>query len=556
MRTGLAAAVVLGACAGEATPNGGDRGPTLFGPDRVVAIELELDPAAWDVLRAQSRSWVELFTTCLAAPVSNPFTYFPASVTIDGVRIDRVGLRKKGFLGSRSVDKPSLRIALDKYVAGQAVAQTTDLVLNNSLQDPSYVRQCLAYQTFAAAGLPAPRCSFAHVIVNGHDLGLYVHVEDVGDGLLARHFDDPRGNLYEGTFSDFRDGWTETFELETNKAQGDRRDLARAAAALDRPDPDLVDAVSAVIDVDQFLTFWAIEAVVAHRDGYTGNANNFFAYHDPTTDRFVLIPWGADVTFRTPVDPVGAAPVSVMAASAAPWRLYRVAEGRDRYVARLRAVLDEIWDEDALVAEVDRMQALIAPIADPDGSQGVAASVDEVRTFIRGRREAITRELDAGPPPWDAPLPDPPCFDTVGEASGTLATRWGTAGGDAFTRGDGTLAATVAGVPLDVVDVGSTAGWDPADPARAQLVAVAALADATVAMVVLQLDPALVRTGARLPIDWVAAVGIAYRYDPSTATYTMLGLLAGGVVDLGDVATFDGAPVRAAFRGPLVRLPR
>jgi len=48
--------------------------------------------------------------------------------------------------------------------------------------------------------------------MNGEDLGIYVNVQPVKRGLLRGHFDDANGDLYEGTVSDFRDGWYQTFE--------------------------------------------------------------------------------------------------------------------------------------------------------------------------------------------------------------------------------------------------------------------------------------------------------------------------------------------------------
>jgi hypothetical protein len=551
---GAVAMLALSACAADAVDAEGEP-PPLFGPDHIVAVEIELAADDWESLRTQTRSWIEIYDSCLAEPFASPFSYVPATVTIDGARFEQVGVRKRGFLGSLSTDKPSLRIALDEYVAGQALPGATDLLLNNAVQDPSYVRQCLAYRTFAAAGLPAPRCNFARVRVNGDDLGLYVNVEPVDDDFVARHFEASGGNLYEGTYSDFRAGWLATFELETDGAAGDRRDLDAVALALERPDGELLDAVAAVVDVDRFLTFWAAEVLVGQRDGFTGNANNFFAYHDPAGDRFHFIPWGADGTFLPGPDPLGSGAVSVTAGSALPWRLYQLPVGRDRYVARLRALLDEVWDEQALEAEIDRMQALIEPVVDPGGDGGLAANLAEVRGFVRGRRAAILGELDAGPPEWDTPLPEPPCFEVIGEVSGTLQTSWGTAGGDALASGDGTVAATVDGVPLDVVAVGSTAGLDPADPARAQLLVVATLADGSAALVVLQLDPARLVPGTSLSIDWLSAEAIVYRYDPTTGTLAVLGLMPGGTIDLVEVATDDGATVRASFHGRVVLPP-
>jgi hypothetical protein len=552
MRGSLAAAVVLSACTFDAG-RGDDRAASLFDPDRVIEVDLEIAPRDWDALRAQTRSWVDVYGSCLAEPFPNPFRYFPANLTVDGERIELVGVRKKGFLGSLSVDKPSLKIAVDQYVADQTIAETADLILNNAQQDATYVRQCLAYRTFAAAGLPAPRCNFARVRVNGDDLGLYVHVEKIDERLLARYFDRPDGNLYEGTFSDFRAGWTATFELETGDA-GDRGDIEAAVAALEGPDEELLDGVDRVFDVERFLTFWATEVLVGHRDGYAGNANNFFVYRDPGTARFHFLPWGTDGTFLAGPDPLGTGVASVTAGSILPWRLYGLPAARDRYLSRLRELLDTVWDEDALAADIDHMQALITPIADPGGTRALDAELDDVRAFVRNRRAAILAELDSGPPVWSAPPHEPPCLEVIGEVAGTLETRWGTLGGDAFVDGDGTLTATVEGAPLAVVEVGALAGWDPADESRAMLRVIATLADGTAAVVVLHADPALLQPGAAIPVDAIATVGIVYRYMPSTGL-TLIGVIADGVLEIAEAGTADGAPVRASFGGRLIVPP-
>lgn len=552
----VAVVTALAACGdtGDDVPDV-DLSEPLFDPAHLVEVDITIDEADWDELRAQTRSWVQIFGTCLTEPFADPFTYFPGSVIVDGQELAEVGVRKKGFLGSLDTEKPSLKIKFDEYVVDQRLFDLKGLTLNNAKQDPAFVRQCLSYATFAAAGIPAPRCNFAHVRVNGRDLGLYVNVEAVNKPFLRRHFDDDEGNLYEGTLSDFRDGWTATFELKTNETANDRSDLDAVVAALEGPDDGLVGAVDAVVDLDQFTTFWAAETLVTHWDGYTGNANNFFAYHDPTTDRFQFMPWGADGTFIPGPDPYGNGVVSVQAVSLLPYRLYQVPATRDRYVATLRALLDQAWDETHLLAEVDRMEDLITPVADPDGTVGLAARLDEVRSFVEGRRGAILAELDAGPPAWTVPLRDPPCFETIGSASGSLQTTWGTAAQDAFAAGTGTLAATVESTTLQVSDVGSNAGWDPDDPTRARLLLVALLADGTAELVVFQIAPDRFVPGASLPIDWVDVVGVVYHFVPATNTFTLTGLIGDGTLDLAQAATSDGAPVRATFTGTIVRSP-
>jgi hypothetical protein len=566
MRLTLALLVALGAAAcgddaaidGDAGADAGvDLSAPLFDPAQVVEVEIDLLEEDWDLLRVQTRSISELFGTCLAEPFPDPFTYFPATVTIDGETLADVGVRKKGFLGSLDTEKPSLKIKFNEYVADQRLAGLKQFTLNNSKQDPSFVRQCLTYQTFAAAGVPASRCNFAHVTVNGRDLGLYVHVEGGTKDFLRRHFDDPEGNLYEGTLSDFRDGWTETFELKTNETANDRSDLDPVIAALELPDGQLLAALDPLVDLDQFLTFWAAEVLTTHWDGYSGNANNFFAYHDPSTGKFSFFPWGADGTLIPGAQPFGATPVSVQAVSLLPRRLYLLPETRDQYVARLRELLDAVWDEAALQDEIDRMEDLITPIADPDGSAGLAASLDAVRDFVAERRGHIEAELAAGPPAWNAPLRDPPCFVTIGNLAGSVQTTWGTIGApDAFATGTGTLSGTIEGATLVVNQVGGTSGTDTqADPPRSQIAQVSWLADNTALIVVFQIDPAAFAANTTLPIDWNTVLGVIYRYVPATQAFELVGLFSDGTLDLDMASMVNGQPVTATFSGNVIRSP-
>ena len=131
---------------------------------------------------------------------------------------------------------------------------------------------------------------------------------------------------------------------------------------------------------------------VRTRDGYASNLNNYYLYHDPTSGRFRFLPWGVDGTLdRT--EPFGEGrPVSVVANGVLAHRLYAIPEARDRYLERLLYLLDHAWDEDHLLAEVDRMEALVAPAVDPQQSGGVAEAMEEVREVIRGRREAVVED--------------------------------------------------------------------------------------------------------------------------------------------------------------------
>ena len=80
----------------------------------------------------------------------------PATVTIDGDTMGNVNVRKKGFIGSLSPDLPSLKLDFNDLQEGRTYQNVSRMTLNNNRQDPSNVRQCLAYDRFRDIGIAAP----------------------------------------------------------------------------------------------------------------------------------------------------------------------------------------------------------------------------------------------------------------------------------------------------------------------------------------------------------------------------------------------------------------
>jgi hypothetical protein len=343
----------------------------IFDPTRVLDIDLTLSSSEYDSLRREGRSLAETSRECMS---EYEYTDFQATVTIDGTTMRDVSVRKKGFLGSLSSVRPSFKLDFDQFHDDRTYQHETRMTLNNNRQDISNLRQCLAYDLFRDAGLPAPRCNFARVSVNGEALGIYTHVEPIKKPFLARVFGDDDGNLYEAQLSDFGVHLSDRFEMKTNEKENDRGDLAAVAAALDLPDDELIAALSAHLDLDEFIRYWALETLTGTWDSATGNANNFFLYHSPVDDRFHFIPWGADTAF------VGA---HFLKPGAGPLyrdfrladRLYSLDTYRAQYFETINDYLDTLWDEAALNAKIDAWAALTG---------ATESDLSALRSFISG----------------------------------------------------------------------------------------------------------------------------------------------------------------------------
>jgi len=367
----------------------------LFPYDRVLDVQITVDSEDWDTIRYQSRNFFEaLHESRQYAPIDHPYTYVEASVSIDGVEFPGVGIRKKGFIGSQNSTRPSLKIKLNHLDKEGQIDGLTNLTFNNNQQDVSLISQFMGYGLFNAAGLPAPRCAYANLTVNGQGLGIYAHVERVYRPLLKRAFGNDNGVLYEGTAVDFYPGWLDSFEHKLGSDKDGREKIQQLIDVLNNPDENIESSVGELVDLESFYTFWAMEGLLSFWDGYSGNRNNFFIYLNPETDKFHFIPWGADSLFErnSPIRDDRRDPVSVKTQGLISNRLYQMKSGRQRYRQALEKIMAQNWDDTVLLAETERIEALIKPyLAIGDNSES-NYNQDEARGWIEWARNASPEE--------------------------------------------------------------------------------------------------------------------------------------------------------------------
>ena len=555
------AAFLLAACPafGQA-PHPSD---PYFALDRVLDVSIEMASEDWDRLRAQTRTLADILVgaDCLDSPADDIFTWFEATVSVDGESHTQVGVRKKGFLGSLSKVKPALKVRFDKFTDGQLLGGAMKrLTLNNAQQDPSMINTCMAYHVFTAAGLPAPRCNFATVAVNGENLGLYAHVESMKTAFLERNFSDPSGNLYEGTVSDFRLKWRSTLQKKTNEEDVDWSDIDAVVAALQDPSPAGLEALAAAIDLDHFFTFWATEVLIGHWDGYAGNRNNFYVYREPDAP-FVFMPWGADQVFTSTDGPFDdfVSPPAVMAHGAIAHRLYREDATRATYVARLKQLLDTVWNEEELLDLADEMAVIVQQHALAKRRADAARDAERVRRFIRERRAVILADLDPEPPTWSWPLAAADiCWPERGVFDLHFETTWGSSASE-NPLGEGTVAFTeykLGGKEQGFGLSGAIAGFEEdggrTDKDRASVSIISLGKDIDILTASLPID--WVVSGASLPIDMNAVRGYRLSLPSPDSAPDQFELIAKGGIEFDEASTEPGAKISGRFYGTLFSL--
>lgn len=541
--------------AAQSQTDGGDPSAALYDPSKLLEVKLTLSDADWNTLRNQGRNIDDNFSGCADADFD--YTKLHASVQIGDQTFPDVAVRKKGFLGSISTRKPSLRIELDEYMAGQSLLGTKTLILNNDRTDGSYVHQCMAYAQFRAAGIAAPRCSFAHVSVNGQSLGIFTNVEPIKKAFIRRTLGTDTGNLYEGSSpADFRTEMLGNFAKKTNEADPAKPELEALAALLLKSDDELAAGLDALVDTDEFLRFWATESLIADWDGYSSDINNFFLYADPTTKKLTFIPWGPDDAYnRNPAllaRPAGT-PQSVYTTARLARRLYQIPATRERYRQTLRDLLAQHWDEAALLAEVDRMASLIGGVANP-------ISLEQQRTFIRTRRAELLAELDA------------PAVDVAGlerearschpeqvqSISGSFDTTWGSLGAATPALGN-TLSLVGMAVPALTVLAGS---GDAVPPYVAEN-GLTSLPNSLIQLTAVRPDTSLVvvqlsvgespLVSGTIGLHGFETFGVVLA-GADASSLKLVGLMGEGSITFTQASATAGAPVAGNFSGKMVFL--
>lgn len=368
----------------------------LYDVNSIVQVTLELSAAD----RAAMDAEVE---AALASGDENPeFTYFPAVITVNGARVENVGVRVKGGASVQSwSDKPSLKVKFDAFVDGARYAGLKRLTLENMAEDPAMCREVLGFHAWREAGMPAPAANFAQVFVSvdggaAAAYGLYANVEAMDSRWVSRAFEDDGGDLWEAQDSaDFTDRGIGHFSLVTG--EGDAAALDEARDQLQNHEGDFFDAASDVLDMDAFLQFWTMSVAIGNRDGYPFHLNDYFVYLDPAVNRFVFAPSSMGEGFDSGTPVYGRYVVGTVGQLC----LYYDEDCADRYVAALEVAIADVEASD-VVAFAASAQVLtdVAVQDDPrkswNGEAITTAQVQAARETLNARIVAYPELLRVG----------------------------------------------------------------------------------------------------------------------------------------------------------------
>ena len=340
----------------------------LFDSTNVIEVELTLPQESYDALKKE------------------PYKYVRGSVKVTSrgktYEAEDIGVRLKGGQSFKPItEKAAFKLKFDEFQKGRKFLGLRRLTLNNMVDDPTAMRETLAYRVFREASLPAARTGYARVRVNGELYGLYVVLEAYDEVAMHRWFKNTR-HVYEGSV-DLYKGQAQSFDVDVG-SKSDRSDLEALIAAInDAPTETWYDDVSYVADLYQMIGMWAAENYVGQTDGYAAAANNYFL-HSNKEGYFRMLPWGMDRTFvERPKMPSGS---SILVT-----RCMELKRCKDAYRVRLGLLL-KVVEGLELEKLVDKLDGVVRPELEDDPRKPYSLeehdqAVSKLRAYLEQRKK-------------------------------------------------------------------------------------------------------------------------------------------------------------------------
>lgn len=426
MRTALVGTALLALGWASAPPqNAGNR---IFDMKKMHSIHITMSAAEWAVLQTSSARGGGATggsdyrdASGRLIHVGSGFTgYFPwvrADVKVDGEsngEFKDAGIRYKGNLSfsSSSGAAPlfaNFKMKFDVHGGKGEWNNERTFNLHAGVVDTSKMREALSYWVFREAGVPAPRTAYAELfftvpgLYQDQSAGTFTLIEDVNRKFLERVLPPGNGLLMKpeqlrGGVQSAGDNWSAylpNYRPDRDATPHEQQRVMEFAKLISTPDvTSFRSKIGSFLDVEGFLRFIAVNAMIVNTDSYLRGGHNFYLYLDPSDDRFRFIPWDQDLAMGSRpgmariggTAPANAGGLDVMRPFAGDQPLIYWIFDDPAHAARYKEIVRELGTK---VFTAERL----LPLADALGAIGSGRGPSP-RPFLEGRT-AYIRDLIA-----------------------------------------------------------------------------------------------------------------------------------------------------------------
>jgi len=329
-------------------PNGtSSRNQEPFITDRVVDVHIVM----------KEDDWISLQRNALEKQYVRADFWFDGELVQD-VAVRPKGVLSLQSVYQTGSPRFSFKVDFNLLNSARTFRGLKKLNFNNGFLDPTYIRERLAYELFAQVDVPAPRASHVDLWINETHLGVYTQVEQIDKTFLRQHFTSNGGNLYKGAGplnwgkeelelnrvslapeqlvasidsqqikvgggrlskilqtmhqqeqetklnndeilspqpSDWLPG-DPLLGLKTNEERPNHTALFRLVDVIcNEPVETFPIEIEKVLDVDEFLRFLAVSALIGYLDSYLNHSSNTYLYE--VDGKFYMIPWDMNEAF-------------------------------------------------------------------------------------------------------------------------------------------------------------------------------------------------------------------------------------------------------------------
>jgi spore coat protein CotH len=356
----------------------------------------------------------------------NSKTDLKAKMLYDGKLFNNVGVRFKGQTSYRggpgggvgSSQKKSFNISLDAF-ADLNIEGYKTLNLNNSYQDPSFMREVVYYNIIRRHS-QAAKANFVRLYINDQDWGVYQNIQQLNKDFLEEWWPTNDGSNWRAdTPTDFLgtpgngpswgDGkaainylgdspslYQQNYTLKSSGSNTPWEELALAAKILNQtPLSELESKGAKYFDWDKILWHIASEVLFSDDDSYIYKGKmDYYLYRDDVTGRISTFDYDGNSTFTNNNAGWGAFYNAEKVNYPLMNRLFQIPSLRQRYIHHLKTLINEYTSATALDPLLNTYKNLIDPLVEADPKKATtyaqfAPGVAALKTFLTNRKNNL-----------------------------------------------------------------------------------------------------------------------------------------------------------------------
>ena len=219
----------------------------------------------------------------------------------------RRGIRLRGST-ARYMENKSYRIEF-------SLENPLDGIMRLNLNGYHVPQQFFAWDFIERTGLPHADFQLVHLIFDNIFYPNYLQVERMDEDFLYRQFPgDDEGPFYRGIdnatleyLGPEPDAYRDSYEKITHEQEDDYFDIIDLADRFtNSTDEEFPSRIAEKIDVDQWMDYFAMQTMLGNIEGgiYRKTGDDYFLYHRPSDDRFLILPWDTDGAFSATAETV------------------------------------------------------------------------------------------------------------------------------------------------------------------------------------------------------------------------------------------------------------